>query len=98
MCCCPSLIITEYGYSCRIIYGGARSIRVGDWAGGARTASDCHEDFLLVLDAIWRPAQYKCLPGLSRTAWSFAGAESQSGGICGLGSNTWIARKHLSLA
>src|SRR2546421_2192401 len=46
MCCCPSLIITEYGYSCGIIYGGACSIRAGDWARSTCPASDCHEDFL----------------------------------------------------
>src|SRR5256886_13375606 len=85
VCCCPSLIITEYGYGCGFVCSGACSIRAGDWARSTCPASDCHEDFLLVLDPIWRPAQYQCLPGLSRITWGVARAESQGGGICGVG-------------
>ena len=34
-----------------------------------------------MLDALWRPSEYQCLPGVSRHAGRFAGAEQEGGGV-----------------
>ncbi len=80
-------IISSYGDDSSPFRGLTREIRAGHRTRSPRTASDRVENLLLVLDSFWRSAEHQCVPRLSGTARSLAGAEPQSRGIRGAGGN-----------
>src|SRR6266478_1602473 len=78
-------IISRYGDHCSGFRGFTREIRAGHRTRSPRATADCVENLLLMLYSFWRSAKYQCVPGVSGTSGSFAGAEPEGGGIRGPG-------------
>src|SRR5208337_4003317 len=78
-------IISGYGDHFSRFRGSPREIRAGHRTRSPRATADRVENLLFLLDSFWRSAEHECVPGVSGTSRSLAGAEPQGRGIRGSG-------------